>query len=409
MNTQSRTTDHPLDAPLSRRRLLQVSGAAGAAAFLAATGAAGSRAASRPTSPATSRRVAPTDQNNPGGAFRMATWIGYIDTSEDGTSFPSLERFTDETGVQIDYQEAVNGNEEFYSADLQGPISAGVETGWDLVVLTDWMIQRLVNLGWLEAYDPSVMPNYPQNLGDLYTSRAWDPGNLLAAPYQSGMTGLGFDKSKTGELTSLDVLFADDFAGRLTYLSEMRDTVGLSAIRLGSDPTTLTQEQFDAALEEVSASVDAGRVRRFTGNDYVQDMSTGDVVLAIAWSGDVLTLLAPGQTGDQDFQWRLADQGGMLWTDNMAIPKGAQNKVQAQVFVNWYYDPANAAQIEAFVNYVCPVKGAAEAMAALDADLASNPLIFPTPEMQARLHQFVSLDLDLASAWESAFNGVAGL
>ena len=140
------------------------------------------------------------------------------------------------------------------------------------------------------------------------------------------MTGLGFDKNKTGDLDSLEVFFGDQFKGKLTYLSEMRDTIGLSAIRLGSDPATLTQEQFDAALAEVDKAVDDGIVRQVTGNSYVEDMAGGSVILAMAWSGDVLSLLVPDQKPDQDFQWALPKEGGMLWTDNMVIPKGSPNK-----------------------------------------------------------------------------------
>jgi spermidine/putrescine transport system substrate-binding protein len=383
-----------LDTPISRRRALQIAAAAGAAAFLGGTTAARVTAQS-PAAPVT-------------GGFKMATWIGYMDWDANGKS-AALDRFIAETGVQIDYQEAVNDNEAFFASQLQGPLQAGLPTGWDLVVLTDWMIQRLVNYGWLTPFDTTATPNYPANLQSIYQTRDWDPGNLLAAPYVSGMTGLGYDQKVTGPLANLDILFAEDYSGRLTYLSDPRDTVGLSALRLGFDPSTLTQEQWDASLADVQKAVDSGIVRAITGNDYIQSMVTGDVVLAIAWSGDVSTLLVPSQTADQDFQWTLADQGGMLWSDNMAIPKGAVNQAQAQVFLNWYYAPANAAQIAASVNYVCPVTGADQAMVSIDPALATNTLIFPDAEMAKRLYQFRSLDLDTASAWEAAFNQVAGL
>jgi spermidine/putrescine transport system substrate-binding protein len=385
-----------LETPISRRRALQIAAAAGAAAFLGGTTAARVAAQSPAAAPVT-------------GSFKMATWIGYIDVGEDGISHPSLDRFTAETGVTVDYQESVNGNEEFFASQLQGPLQAGLSTGWDIVVLTDWMIQRLVNYGWLSPVDVAATPNYPANLLPIYQTREWDPGNLLAAPWQSGMTGIGYDQAVTGPLTNLDILFAEDYAGRLTYLSDPRDTVGLSALRLGTDPSTIDQAQWDAALAAVKTAIDSGIVRQVTGNSYVNDMSTGDVVVAIAWSGDVIGLLVPDQGDGQDFQWTLADQGGMLWTDNMAIPKGAANQVQAQVFINWYYDPANAAEIEAYVNYVCPVKGAAEAIVAIDPALATNTFIFPDEAMFARLYQFRSLDLDTASAWEAGFNQVAGL
>jgi spermidine/putrescine transport system substrate-binding protein len=384
---------------LSRRRLLQLTGVAGASAFLAT-----SRVAAQ-----SSGSAAQTSGLANSGVFRMASWIGYMPTDESGTTFPDLDRFTAETGVEIDYNESIEDNEGFYASDLQAPLQAGVSTGWDMVVLTDWLIQRLSALGWLEPIDTSAMTSYPANLEDIYKGLSWDPDNTVAAPYQSGMTGLGFDLNKTGDLTNLDVLFTDQFAGRLTYQSEMQDTIGLAALKLGYDPATLTQEQFDASLAAVKSAVDSGIVRRVTGNSYVLDMANGDVILAMAWSGDILTLLVPDQTDDQDFQWRLADQGGLIWTDLMAIPKGAENKAQAETFIDWYYRPENAAQVAAFVNYVCPVKGAADVMETIDPTLAANPLIFPTQEMRDRLHTFIVLPPEANDVWQQAYSAVIGL
>jgi spermidine/putrescine transport system substrate-binding protein len=155
--------------------------------------------------------------------------------------------------------------------------------------------------------------------------------------------------------------------------------------------------------------VDDGTVRQITGNSYVNDMASGDVVLATAWSGDIAGTLVPAQTESQDFQWTLAEQGGMLWTDNMSIPKGTAKKAQAEAFINWYYTPANAAVIGAFIQYVVPVKGADEAMVAVDPSLATNTLIFPDEAMRQRLYQFRSLDLDTAQAWTDAYDKVIGL
>jgi spermidine/putrescine transport system substrate-binding protein len=225
------------------------------------------------------------------------------------------------------------------------------------------------------------------------------------------MTGIGYDKKKTGDLDSLEIFWADTYKGKMTYLTEMRDTVGLSAIRLKSDPSTITQEQFDAALAEVDKSVKAGRVRQLTGNSYVDIMAAGDAVVAMAWSGDVLTLLVPDQKPTQDFQWALPKEGGMLWTDNMVIPKGAKNKTQAVSWINFYYNPVNAATIEAYVNYVCPVKGAKDEMLKLPdgAELANNPLIFPPADYTSRLKQFRAVTADEEQKWSEAFSKVLGL
>jgi spermidine/putrescine transport system substrate-binding protein len=405
---------------ITRRRFLQGTALAGTAAFLAACGtpgqsggaaspsaaASGSASASADASASASAGATPANS----GTLRFANWIGYIDVTEDGSTFPTIEKFQTETGIKVEYADgAVDDNETFFTSDLQAPLQAGQPTEWDLAVLTDWMVARLVRLKWLETIDTSLTPNFVANLADNLKARSFDPDTNLAAPWQSGMTGIGFDKNKTGDQTSLDVFFGTEFKGKLTYLSEMRDTVGLAAIRQGNKPEELTQEQFDAALADVQKAVKDGIVRQVTGNSYVEDMAGGGVILAMAWSGDVLTLLVPDQKPDQDFQWQLPKEGGMLWTDNMVIPKGATNKAQAERWIDFYYEPQNAATIEAYVNYVCPVNGAKEVMLESDPDLANNPLIFPPDDWTSRLHIFRATTADEDQSWSEAFTKAMGL
>jgi len=410
----------PLIRPVSRRAFLQGSSLAGFAAFLAACGAPGtntprpsaggtvapppSAGGSAGPSAAASAAPAPTG----GGELNFANWIGYIDISDDKKHYPTLEKFTAETGVEVNYQEAVDDNETFFTADLQAPLSQNQPTEWDIAVLTDWMVNRLVRLGWLETMNTDAMPNFPANLLDNYVGRSFDPDTNLAAPWQSGMTGIGFDKHVTGDITSLASLWDPANAGKVTFLTEMRDTVGLAARKLGSDPATITEEQFQAALAHVKEAADAGVVRAFTGNSYTQRMLRGDVTLAMAWSGDVVNILQVEQTGDQDFQWALPTEGAMLWTDNIVIPKGAPNKGQAELWINFYYEPINAATVEAWVYYVCPVKGAREAMLQIDETIAEEVLIFPTEEMQANLFQFRGTSEDEDTRWAEDFSRVTG-
>jgi spermidine/putrescine transport system substrate-binding protein len=406
---------------LTRRRFLQGSALAGAAAFLAActgggtpgTGSSAPSAAaseSAAASAAASESAAASAAATPaqGGELRWANWIGYIDTADDGT-YPTLKKFEDETGIKVTYNEKIDGNESFFTTDLQGPLGAGQPTGWDLIVVTDWLVARLARLGWLEKIDTSVTPNFVKNLEPNYKARSFDPDTNLAAPWQSGMTGIGFDKKKTGDLDSLEVFFSTQFKGQKTYLDEMRDTVGFAAIKLGYDPASITAQQFDESLAVVKKAVDDKIVRQVTGNSYVEDMAAGSAVMAMAWSGDVLGLLVPDQKPTQDFQWALPKEGGMLWTDNMCIPKGATNKGQAERWIDFYYDPAIAATIEAYVNYVCPVAGAKDAMLKIDKDIASNPLIFPPADWVARLHQFRAVTAEEETAWSEAFTKAMGL
>ena len=401
---------------IARRRFLQGTALAGFGAFLAACGAKGNASASAATSAAASEAAGASAgaasagaSGTAGGDLNFANWIGYIDISDDGSSYPSLEQFTKQTGVKVNYQEAIDDNEKFFTSDLQGPLSQNLPTAWDIVVVTDWMVARLARLGWLEAIDASATPNFAANLQPQYKGRSFDPDTNMAAPWQSGMTGIGFDQKKTGKLDSLAALWDTKYKGKLTYLTEMRDTAGLAAIKLGYDPAKIQRSEFDAALNEIDKAVKGKLVRQLTGNSYVDVMASGDAIVAMAWSGDVLGLLVPDQKASQDFQFAVPKEGGMLWTDNMCMPKGVKNKAQAEAFINFYYDPKNAAAVEAYVNYVCPVKGAAEQLKAKNPDVANNPLIFPPEDVVARLHQFRALDANEEKDWSAAFSKVLGL
>ena len=425
-----------IDRLISRRRMLQGTALAGFGAFLAACGTTGtgssggsaSASASAPASASTApssaaassaaassaaaSSAAPSSaaaSTGPiGGELNVASWIGYMDIDKN-KNYPSVDKFTKETEIKVNYVESIDDNEKFFTSDLQGPLSQGLPTSWDIVVLTDWMVGRLATLGWIEKIDTASTPNFPANLLEQYHGRTFDPDTNLSAPWQSGMTGIGFDQKKTGPLDSLAVFWDDKYKGKLTYLSEMRDAVGLAAIKLGYEPSTITQDQFDQSLAEIDKAVKSKLVRQITGNSYVDVMASGDAIVAMAWSGDVLGLLVPDQKESQDFQWACPKEGGMLWTDNMVLPKGVKNKAQAHAWINFYYDPVNAATVEAYVNYVCPVKGAKEAMTADDPDLAKNPLIFPPDDVVARLHQFRSLNATEEKDWAAAFAKVLGL
>ncbi len=316
----------------------------------------------------------------------------------------SLEDFTAEYGTVVKYSEVINDNNEFFGT-IKAPLEAGQDSGWDLVVLTQWMAARIIRLGWVESFDPANVPTFVANLEDAYRAPDFDPGNEFHAPWQAGMTGLGFDRKVTGDLTSSAAFFDPKWKGRVTYLSEMRDAVGLTLQKLGYDPSTVTRDQFDEAIAEMKKAVDAKIVRAFTGNDYAEDLVSGNVVLAMAWSGDIIQK----QLERGSLRFAIPDEGGALWYDNMLIPRGAQHKYTAELFIDFVYRPAVAAQIEAWVNYICPVKGAREELAKIDQDLADNVLIFPTDEMLAKVKRFKSLDEEEETYFNDEFSRLTGV
>jgi spermidine/putrescine transport system substrate-binding protein len=398
---------------MTRRRFLQGTGVAGFSAFLVACGTSGTgtsapSAAATPAGSGAAPSADPTTaaSQSPSAELHFANWPLYIDTDDaDETKHKTLEDFTAKYGTVVDYQEVINDNEEFFGT-IRPALEGGQDTGWDIVVLTDFMAARLIRLGWTETFDLANMPNKEANLQDVYKGVDFDPTDDHHAPWQSGMTGLGYDSAVTGDLTSLEALWTDDprWTGKVTFLTEMRDTIGLTMLKQGKDPSAVTQEDVDAAVAEIQTAVDSGILRGFTGNEYAEDLVTGNVVLAMAWSGDVIAK----QAEKESLVWQLPDEGGMLWTDNMLIPKGAANKYTAELFIDFVYDPAIAAQIAAWVNYVTPVKGAKEALAAEDPELAESPLIFPPEEVLAKVKIFKSLTEEEESAYNDAFSVVTG-
>jgi spermidine/putrescine transport system substrate-binding protein len=400
-------------AELTRRRFLQGSALTGFAAFVAACSTSGTggsapaetagESAAASEEPAASESAA---AQSPSAELNFANWPLYIDTDDnDATKHKTLDDFTAKYGTVVNYSEVINANDEFFGT-IRPALEGGQDTGWDIVVLTDWMAGRLIRLGWTETFDLANMPNKVANMQDVYKGVSFDPTDDHHAPWQSGMTGLGYDTAVTGSLTSLGSLWTDDprWKGKVTFLNEMRDAVGLTMLRLGKDPAEATQADADAAVAEMQKAVDSGIVRAFTGNDYAEDLVAGNVVLAMAWSGDIVVKQAEKET----LAWQLPDEGGMLWTDNMLIPKGAAHKYTAELMIDFVYDPAIAAQIAAYVNYVTPVKGAKEVLAADDPDLAANPLIFPPDDILAKVKIFKGLSEEEESYFNDKFSVLLG-
>jgi spermidine/putrescine transport system substrate-binding protein len=333
-----------------------------------------------------------------------SNWPLYIDVAEDDPNVrPTLQAFEEQSGLTVNYTEDINDNDEFFGK-IAPQLEAGQSTGRDLIVMTDWMTARLIRLGYLEELDEGNIPN-ADNLLESYRDVPFDPGRAYSLPWQSGIAAIGYNPETLGrEIKTLDDLFRDDLRGRITMLTEMRDTMGLLLLSLGKDPADHTMADFRAAIDKLQKLVDDGYIRQFTGNEYAADLAAGNIGAAIAWSGDVVQL----QLDDPGMTLVLPEEGAMLFSDNLMIPVGAANKAGAEQLINYYYDPAVAAEVEAYVNYVCPVDGAREAAREIDPELADNPLIFPTPELQAQLHVFKALDEAEEKEYQDLFQAVIG-
>jgi spermidine/putrescine transport system substrate-binding protein len=331
--------------------------------------------------------------------LNFSNWPLYIDVDDKTKKHPSIEEFTKKTGIKVNYFEDINDNAEYF-AKVQGPLSKGQGIGRDIFVFTDnsRFPGVLVDQGWVQKLDKERVPNIV-NLIDAQASPPFDPDREYSLPWQSGMTGIAWNENVTGPVRSVQQLLEDPkLKGKVTMLMELADSVGLVMLQQGNDPSAVTDETFAEAADYVQKAVDSGQIRRFTGNDYAQPLTKGDIAAAVAWSGDMVQLLAD----NPKLRWEIPEAGGMIWTDNMFIPTGG-SVATASTYMNSIYDPAVAAQIAAYVNYVTPVKGAKEVLAKTDPETAANPLIFPNDEVLSQVHQYDSKALnndDQISQWQ---------
>jgi spermidine/putrescine transport system substrate-binding protein len=313
----------------------------------------------------------------------FSNWPLYIDVNEKTKRHPSLDLFTKRTGIKVRYIEDVNDNAQFFGK-IQGQLSHGKSTGRDIIVMTDNSPYPalLIKKGWVEKLDKSVLPNLRHLVKGLQHP-AWDPKREYSLPWQSGMTGIAYNDKLTKPITSVDQLLTDKkLRGKVTLLSSFGDTVGLVALANGDNPAKIDDATFNRVAAKVKKAKSSGQIRQFTGNDYSGLLAKGDIVAAVAWSGDVVQLHAD----NKHLRFVLPTAGGMIWTDNMLIPKGGDAKL-ASTYMNFYYDPKIAAMVEDYVNYLCPVDGADKVLLKTDPDVARNTLIFPTKAMRAKLHQ----------------------
>ncbi|MFI6268324.1 polyamine ABC transporter substrate-binding protein [Micromonospora zamorensis] len=387
--------------PLSRRGLL--SGTLGSAALLALGGSlagCGTKGAQQTEAGCVSEDLSGTERK-----LVFSNWPQYLDVDEkDESRRPSLDEFVRKTGIAVTYTEDINDNNEFFGK-VQHQLAACQSTDRDIIVLSDWMAARMSRLGWIQKLDPANIPNVRANLLSSLLNRSFDTENRLSIPWQSGLAGLAYNGNVTKELRTVDELLTrPDLRGRVTALSEMRDTMGLLLGAAGHDPANFTSAQFDDALTTLKKAVDSGQIRRFTGNDYAPDLAKGDIAACIGWSGDVVQLSG----ADEKIRFVAPDSGVMLYSDNMMVPNKATHKANAEQLINYYYEPAVAARLAAYVNYICPVKGAQAEMEKIDPELAANPLIFPDEALLSKSTLFMALDEKQEKEYEGKFQQVIG-
>ncbi len=380
-----------LTANLSRRTLLRRAGGGALslslAGFLAACGGGGGGGGAQ-------TKVIP--KGKIADRLNFSNWPYYIDESV-------LKDFERKYGAKVKYTEEINDNDEFFGK-VRPQLERGSSGGRDLFAVTDWMSGRMIRLGYVQKLDKSALPNVQKNLLPSLSHPGYDKNRDYSAPWQGILAGIIYRKDKVGEPKSVNDIFDPKLKGKVTMLTEMRDTVGLTMLGMGKDPATGSLDDALAAVDKIDKANRDGQIRRFTGNDYGKDITKGDSWLIYGWSGDAVQL----QPNNPNVKFFFPPEGFTFSTDNMQIPVGAPHAYTAEVFMNYVYDPEVQAKIAAEVQFVTPVTGVKEVLQKTDPKLAENELIFPSDELLKRSYIFRDLPPDEEQELDNRFQEVIG-
>jgi spermidine/putrescine transport system substrate-binding protein len=383
-----------LESTMDRRRFLGRAGSSalalsGLSAVLAACGGVEGTATDEEDRPEAASVSHPETEI---GRFVFSNWPLYIDKKV-------LRDFDREFGANTRYIEDINDNYEFFGKVRQ-QLANGEDIGRDLVCLTDYMCARWVRSNWAEPIDKNNVPNF-DNMVEEQRTINYDPERSYTMPWASGAVGLGYNRKEVGrELRSLSELFNPEFKGRVSFLSEPYDSAGLVMLKNGVNPSEATIDQLLEAIEELREANDSGQIRRFTGNDYVTDLSRGNTAIAVSYSGDLVQLAAD----NPDLEFVYAEEGSMFFTDNMMMPVNVRSPYTAEVFMNYVYQPEVAATLAEYINYIPPVEGVQD----LAPEIADNELIFPPDEVRQNLYAYPNLSPEDERQMQEAMAQVTG-
>lgn len=333
-------------------------------------------------------------EGKPSGTVTISNWPLYIDKG----TVPAFEKAT---GVKVKYIEDINSNEEFFNK-MQPLLAKGESGGRSIFVLADYMVAKMYKLGYLQNLDKSALPNVQKNLSPSLKNPPFDPERSYTVPWQSGMTGIIVNKETAPEVHSICDLFNPKYKGKVDFLNEVREAVPLTLKCEGIDPNKATEADWMKAIGKLKAAAESGQIRRFTGNDYARDLTSGDAVAVMGWSGDAVQL----QEDNKNLEWRMPTEGCMLWSEDMVIPVGAPNPTAAEAWMNFVYEPAVQANIAEYVNYVTPVEGVKPILEKREPALAKNQLIFPSASFTKKCSPTPTLEGEEEQKVLKAFNAV---
>jgi spermidine/putrescine transport system substrate-binding protein len=392
------TTDPTMLRGLTQRRLgrrdaLRIGGLSALGAALAACGVPGQ---GRPQQVTASSLATFWDGKTQNGRLSFANWPLYMDPAK-----PELAKFTRRTGIEVTYDEVIQEMGPWF-AKVQPQLSAKEPIGYDLMVITNGIqFGQFRAAGFLAPLDHSRLPSFAANAAEKYRRESFDPANVFSVPWASGITGIAYDPAKVKRpITKLADLWDPAFKGKVGMMSDVTELANFGLLASGIDPAGSGEADWKKAAAKLRQQKDAGLVRNYYEQDYLDALGKGEIWISQAWSGDIFQKNLSDGT---NLEFVIPEEGGTIWTDNLAIPITAANPVDALMLIDFFYEVENAASLAGYINYVCPVPAAqtrirkdAAALSGDDRDalaqVAASSLVFPSEADYAKLHYYVGFD-----------------
>lgn len=312
------------------------------------------------------------------GVVNVYNWGEYID--ED-----LLTKFTEETGIKVNY-ETYADNESLYSK-----LSSG-SADYDVIIPSDYMISRMISEDMLEPLDFDNIPNF-QYIDDAYKGLEYDPEDQYSVAYTWGTVGIIYNTTMVDYVPdSWSVLWDEDLSGQILMFSNSRDALGIALKYLGysqntTDPAQIT-EATDLLIEQKPL------VQAYVMDQIFDKLEGGEAAVGPYYAGDAITMIEE----NPDLAFVVPKEGTNLFVDAMCIPKGAQNKENAEAFINFMCDPENMAQNIEYIAYSSPSSAAREL---LSDDLKDSEICYPDQALLANTDTFINLPQDILDLYDS--------
>ncbi len=303
-----------------------------------------------------------------------------------------IEKFEEETGIQVVY-DTYDTNEGMYQKLKSG------STNYDLIFPSDYMVEKLIEEDLISEIDYENIPNYEKNMMDSFKDSSYDSENKHSVPYLWGTFGIVYNKTMVDEadLKGWDVLWNKKYEGQIQMLDSVRDTMGIALMKLGYSINTHNPSEITAAKEELIKQLPL--VQAYVNDDGKDRLMAGDAAMGVYYSGDASVMMSE----NKDLGYYVPETGTNKWIDAMCIPKIAENKKEAEQFINFMLDGENALKNVEYIQYSTPNQTTYDL---LSDEMKNDPTAYPSDEIIEKSEVFLNLPKDVLKLYDDAWTEI---